>query len=247
MLTTVLLFGIVTFVRWVIGPSAISRAAPGIHAELLIVGLAVGLLITALILSPLGMATGGHMNPAISFGLWWLGAFPRRAVLPSTAAQLGGSLLGVLAAWGPASPRAPVAYAVLRPAPGWPNGMLFPAEGASMAVIVVLVGVFLSVHQLTGFVPWLVGALIAVAIIALGAITGGSVNPARELGPAVLAGQPGFLVSYLLAPLAGAALTAWLIRRFRSRNVLAHHLSGRLHNTVSHSGRRYAQSSHDAV
>jgi glycerol uptake facilitator-like aquaporin len=229
-LTTALLFAVASFVRWFIGPSAVSRAAPGIHAELLFVGLAVALLIPALILSPLGQASGGHMNPAISFGMWWIGVFPRRAVVPYTIAQLAGSLLGVLlarAVWGPPVARAPVTYAVLRPAPGWTNAGLFPAEGASMAVIVVLVGLFLSVHKLTRFVPWLAGVLIGAAITALGAVTGASLNPAREFGPAIFARHFGFLISYLLAPIAGAALAAWLIRRFQVGRVLTHHLSGK--------------------
>ena len=41
-----LLFGVVTIVRWVIGPSAVARAMPHIHLQLLIIGTAVGLLIT---------------------------------------------------------------------------------------------------------------------------------------------------------------------------------------------------------
>jgi hypothetical protein len=45
LLTFVLLFSVVTFVRWVIGPSAVSRAIPDIHLQLLIVGTAVALLI----------------------------------------------------------------------------------------------------------------------------------------------------------------------------------------------------------
>jgi glycerol uptake facilitator-like aquaporin len=229
-LTTVLLFCVASFVRWFIGPSAVSRAAAGIHIELLFVGLAVALLIPALVLSPLGKASGGHMNPAISLGMWWLGVFPRRAVIPYTIAQLAGSLLGVLlarAVWGPPWARAPVAYAVLRPARGWTNATLFPAEGACMAVIVVLVATFLSVHELTKLVPWLSGILVGAAITGLGAITGASLSPAREFGPAIFAGQFGFLISYLLAPIAGAALAAWLVRRSRSRRVLTHHLSGK--------------------
>jgi hypothetical protein len=58
-LTFVLLFGVVSIVRWVIGPSPISRAIPGIHAELWIVGATVGLLLAGLILSPPGRASGG--------------------------------------------------------------------------------------------------------------------------------------------------------------------------------------------
>jgi glycerol uptake facilitator-like aquaporin len=228
-LTTALLFCVTSLVRWFIGPSPVSRVAHGIHLELLFVGLGVALLIPALVLSPLGKVSGGHMNPAITFGLWWVGVFPRRAVVPYTIAQLAGSLLGVLlarAAWGLPAARVPVAYAVLRPAAGWTNADLFPAEAASMAVIVVIVVVFLSVHELARFVPWLSGALIGAAITGLGSVTGASLNPAREFGPAVFAGQFGFLISYLLAPMAGAALAAWLIRRLGRHQVLTHLLTG---------------------
>jgi glycerol uptake facilitator-like aquaporin len=229
LLTTVLLFGVASVVRWVIGASPISRAIPGIHLELLVVGVAVGLLLAGLILSPLGKASGGHINPAISLAMWRFGVFPGRGVLPYWAAQLAGSLLGVLLAriaWGPAVARTPVVYSALRPAPGWSNIALFPAETASMAVIVLLVGVFLSVPRLAPLVPWLVGGLIGAAIAGLGTITGGSVNPARQFGPAVFAGQFGFLATYLLAPLAGAVVAAWLLGRFQHGKVLTHRLCG---------------------
>jgi len=229
LLTTVLLFGVVSAVRWVIGASPISRAIPGIHLELLVVGVVVGLLLAGLILSPLGKASGGHINPAISLAMWRFGVFPLRGVLPYGAAQLAGSLVGVLlarVAWGPVVARPPVVYSALRPAPGWSNAALFAGEGASMAVIIVLVGVFLSVPRLASRVPWLVGGLIGAAIAGLGTVTGGSDNPARQFGPAVFAGQFGFLATYLLAPLAGAVVAAWLLGRFRHREVLTHRLSG---------------------
>jgi len=47
-----MLFGVTSIVRWVIGPSPISRMIPQIHAELLIVGATVAILIAGLILSP---------------------------------------------------------------------------------------------------------------------------------------------------------------------------------------------------
>ena len=237
MLTACLLFGVASVVRWVIGASPISRAVPGIHLELLVVGAVVGLLLAGLILSPLGKASGGHLNPAISLAMWRFGVFPGRGVLPYWAAQLSGSLLGVLlarAAWGSAVARAPCRYSALRPAPGWSNLALFPAETASMAVIVVLVGVFLSLPRLVAQVPWLVGGLIGAAIAGLGTITGGSVNPARQFGPAVFAGQFGFLATYLLAPLAGALDAAWLLGHFPHRQVLTHRLSGRPNTDAAH-------------
>src|SRR5258708_20020146 len=68
-LTSILLFGVTTIVRFVIGPSAISRAFPQIHVELLIVGLGVGVLLIGLIKSPLGNITAGHTNPPIPFAI----------------------------------------------------------------------------------------------------------------------------------------------------------------------------------
>jgi glycerol uptake facilitator-like aquaporin len=241
LLTAVLLFGVASVVRWVIGASPISRTIPGIHLELLVVGVVVGLLLAGLIVSPLGKASGGHLNPAISLAMWRFGVFPGRGVMPYWIAQLAGSVLGVLlarAAWGPSLARPPALYAALRPAPGWSNGALFPAESASMTVIILLVGVFLSAPRLAPLVPWLVGGLIGTAIVALGTVTGGCVNPARQFGPAVFAGQFGFLATYLLAPLVGAVVAAWLLGRFQHRKVLTHRLCGSPSSEVSSAGQR---------
>jgi glycerol uptake facilitator-like aquaporin len=127
-LTSVLLFGVVGIVRWVIGPSPISRAIPGVHAELWIVGAAVALLLTGLILSPLGRASGAHTNPAISLAMWRFGVFPGAGVVPYAIAQLVGSVLGVVVAgevWGHVVVQPPVVYAALQPAQGWPTWELF--------------------------------------------------------------------------------------------------------------------------
>src|SRR3954462_13928228 len=92
MLTSVLLFGVTTVVRFVVGPSPISRAFPQIHVELLIVGAAVGVLLTGLIKSPPGKISGGHTNPAISLAMWRFGVFPAAGILPYVAAQLLGDI-----------------------------------------------------------------------------------------------------------------------------------------------------------
>jgi len=230
LLTFLMLFGVTSIVRWVIGPSPISRMIPQIHAELLIVGATVAILIAGLILSPPGRTTGGHMNPAISLAMWRFGVFPGVGVVPYIVAQLLGSVLGVVVAravWGPVVAQPPVAYAVLQPGPGWSSMSLFVAETFSMAVIVLLVGVCLAEPRLAPFVPWIVGGMIGLAIAMLGTSTGGSVNPARQFGPAALSGQTRFLWVYLLAPMVGAMLATWVRETVqRHRSVLTHRLCG---------------------
>jgi glycerol uptake facilitator-like aquaporin len=229
-LTFILLFGVTTIVRWVIGPSLISRSIPQIHAELVLVGAGVALLLAGLILSPMGRASGGHMNPAISLAMWRFGVFPGAGVMPYSIAQLLGSVLGVLAArvvWGQVVAEPPVLYAVLQPGPMWSSGELLVAETLSMGVIVFVVGICLAVPRMAPLVPWIVGVLIGTAIAILGTSTGGSVNPARQFGPAVISGQTQFLWSYLLAPMLGAVIAAWLRQTIQHRRaVLTHRLCG---------------------
>jgi len=229
-LTLILLFGVASIVRWVIGPSIISRAIPQIHGELVLVGVAVALLLAGLILSPMGKVSGGHMNPAISFAMWRFGVFPGAGVLPYMVAQLLGSVLGVLAArvvWGEVIAEPPVLYAVLQPGPMWSSGELLVAETLSMGVIVFIVGICLAVPRMAPLVPWIVGVLIGMAIAILGTSTGGSVNPARQFGPAVISGGTRFLWVYLLAPMVGAVIAAWLRQMIQQRRaVLTHRLCG---------------------
>lgn len=234
MLTFSLLFAVATIVRWVMGSSPVSEAVPQVRLQLLIVGGCVGLLMAGLILSRPGKISGGHLNPAISLAMWRFGVFPGVAVVPYAVAQLGGSVLGILAAravWGHPVGDPPVVYAAVRPAIGWSAGSLFAAEVVSMGVIVFLVGALLQRPKLAPLVPWLVGFLIGAAIAVLGTSTGGSVNPARQFGPAVISGQLGFLWVYLLAPMVGATLACALLTMLsrthrRRRAVLTYRLCG---------------------
>jgi glycerol uptake facilitator-like aquaporin len=231
-LTTALLFGIVTIVRFVIGESPISRAVPDTHGELFIVGLLVAVLLAALIASPAGRISGGHMNPAISVALWRFGVFPRTAVIPYIVAQLLGSFFGVeLAArvLGKAATLPPTLYAVIQPGPGWTALPLFLGEAISMAAIVLVVGFMLSRPRLSSLLPLAVGAMIGLAIALLGTSTGGSVNPARQFGPAIVSGELRFLWVYLTAPIVGALIAA-IIRDsvFRAPRARTYDLSGRI-------------------
>lgn len=228
-LTCGLLFGVTTIVRFIVGASPISRAFPQIHVQLFLVGALVAVLLSLLITSRAGKGSGGHMNPAISLAMWRFGVFPAVGIVPYIAAQLLGSILGVLAAravWGRIVARPPVLYAVIQPAPDWSTAQLFAAELIFMGLIVFIVGHFLSNPRLAPKVPWLVGILIGLGIALLGTQSGGSLNPARQFGPAVASAHTAKLWVFLVAPMAGAELGAQLLRRLKPRQVLTHRLCG---------------------
>ncbi|MFE3947192.1 aquaporin [Streptomyces sp. NPDC059118] len=62
-----------------------------------------------------------------------------------------------------------------------------------------------------GLLPCAVGLATAVIIVTFGPLRGGSVNPARQFGPALLAQDTTHLWIYLLAPVLGAVLGAGLV------------------------------------
>ncbi|MFJ5274825.1 MIP/aquaporin family protein [Streptomyces sp. NPDC088358] len=213
-LATVLLFLAVTAVRWLRDPGSVLCVAD-LDAAIAVIGAFSGTVLTVLILTPPGRRSGGHMNPAVTVSLWLMGAFPGRSVLPYVLAQLAGSAAGTGLArlvWGRPVTLPSVDYAAIGPAPTWQPASVFLAEVGGMAAIVLVVGFLLAHTRFSRLLPYAIGLSVALVITLLGTRSGGSVNPARQLGPAVLAGRTEDLWIYLVAPILGAALGAWLDR-----------------------------------
>src|SRR5215204_6457326 len=63
-----------------------------------------------------------------------------------------------------------------------------------------------------------VGFALACGVLIAGPVTGGSVNPARTLGPMILAGQFTALWVYIVGPVIGGVLAALLYDRFASQS-----------------------------
>ena len=60
--------------------------------------------------------------------------------------------------------------------------------------------------------PLAIGMTVTVCILSFGVLTGGSVNPARTVGPAVAAGVYDGMAVYLIAQLVGGSLAGMLYR-----------------------------------
>jgi glycerol uptake facilitator-like aquaporin len=82
----------------------------------------------------------------------------------------------------------------------------------TFVLVTVILMVALDTKSKTGLAPILIGFTLAVNILAVGAYTGGSVNPARSLGPAIFSHQWANHYVYWIGPLVGAIVAGFLYR-----------------------------------
>ena len=204
-----------TFLFIVIGAGSIvvgafaPDAAPGLVGVALAHGLALAVLVSAL-----GAVSGGHFNPAVTFGLWLGGRIDARTGIAYVAAQLIGAVAAslVLLAVFPASAWAPSHIGT----PGLAAG-ISPAVGIALEAvltIVLLLAVFGTAvdprgPRLGGFA---IGMAVAADILVGGPLTGAAMNPARWFGPAVASGFLDNAIVWIAGPLLGAAAAAAVYR-----------------------------------
>lgn len=175
-------------------------------------------LMLAIMVSAFGAVSGGHFNPAVTFGIWVAGRIGATKAATYVIAQLVGALIAGLAL------RAIFAESVWGPsAIGTPALASGISIGAGIAVEAVLTMVLVFVVFGTAVDPrapkiggLAIGLAITADILMGGPITGGAMNPARWFGPAVASGHLDNWFVWIIGPLLGAAIAALIYR-----NVLA--------------------------
>ena len=203
------------------GSAVLAAAFPALGIGFVGVSLAFGLTVLTGAYT-FGPISGGHFNPAVSFGLWAGGRFPGRDLLPYIAAQVVGAIVaaGVLyiVASGKAGFDASAGFASNGYGDHSPGGYTLTA---ALVTEVVMTFMFLIVILGTthtrapvGFAGLAIGlALTLIHLISI-PVTNTSVNPARSTGPAIFAG--GWALAQLwvfwLAPIVGAVAAGWLHR-----------------------------------
>ncbi|MEZ5543784.1 MAG: aquaporin Z [Lysobacteraceae bacterium] len=175
-----------------------------------------------------GHISGGHFNPAVSFGLWAGGRFNAKDLLPYIIAQVlgaiaAGFILYTIASGKPGfsiDPNAAGALATNGYGAFSPGGYTM---AAALLIEIVLTAFFLivilgSTHKLApaGFAPIAIGlALTLIHLISI-PVTNTSVNPARSTGVAVFVGGGSvsqlwlFWVAPIVGGLIGGAIYKWL-------------------------------------
>src|SRR5687768_13239997 len=176
----------------------------------------------------LGPISGGHFNPAVSFGLWAGGRFPASQLLPYVLVQVAGGIVGAGVLYLIASGKSDFTLAGGFASNGYaehsPGGYSLTAALVSEVVMTFM---FLTVilgatHKRApvGFAGISIGlALTLIHLISI-PVTNTSVNPARSTGPALFVGDWAIQQLWLfwLAPLIGAALAGIVYRSVLERD-----------------------------
>jgi aquaporin Z len=169
-----------------------------------------------------GHISGGHFNPAVTFGLWAGGRFAAKDVAGYVAAQVVGGIAGAAVLYLIASGKAGFTGVGGFATNGYDD--LSPAKFSMTAAFVtefVLTGAFLFIimgatHKdaAAGFAPIAIGlGLTLIHLISI-PVTNTSVNPARSTAVAVFAETAALpqLWLFWVAPIAGAIAGALLYR-----------------------------------
>jgi len=162
-------------------------------------------------ISPLGRISGAHLNPAVSLAFWLSRKMHDHDVVAYMVAQCLGAVAGagvVRLAW---SDSASVGFGVTRPGPGVALVAAAPIEAGMTAILVLTILLFVSRMRTARWTPLAVWVVVAVLVWQGAPLTGTSLNPARSLGPALVAMNFQNLWIYFVGPPAGAVAAALLV------------------------------------
>jgi aquaporin Z len=160
-------------------------------------------LVVAAMIYAIGDVSGAHLNPVASLAFALKRLIPVGWLLPYWGAQLTGAIAAALLVRG-------LFGDLVRAGVSTPH----VADGTALSLEVVLTLLLVAVilgtadrHRIVGPDAALaVGATIALAGLIAGPLEGASMNPARSIAPALVAGDVEHLWIYIVGPVVGAIL-----------------------------------------
>jgi glycerol uptake facilitator protein len=208
--------GIGTFILVFIGNAAVAISVMTLAFDLLGLALLWGVAV-ALGIYAAGAVSGGHLNPAVTVAMAVYRGFPKNRILPFVMAQLAGAALAavaVQATFGPLVRSFELRRSITRGNPGseisamihstfGPNPVMtemmpnfgqlnwFGVELLATALFVLMIMVVTDPNNrgrpLGNLAPLLIGATLAALVAVTAPLTMTAVNPARDLGPRIVA------------------------------------------------------------
>jgi aquaporin Z len=170
------------------------------------VAIALGTTVMVLIYA-FGRVSGGHFNPAVTFGMVLAGRMKPAEGAAYWLSQCAGGLLGalLLKAIFPAA----TTLGETMPAGSDMQSLLMEIVLTFFLVLVVL-RVADGPKEIGLLAGIAVGSILAADVLMGGNVSGASMNPARSLGPALVLMKFAHFWIYIVGPLAGAAVAVGL-------------------------------------
>jgi glycerol uptake facilitator protein len=174
-----------------------------------------------LIVHSIGSVSGAHVNPAVTLALAAIRKIRINDAVVYLLLQLSGAVAGALVtkfiladqiADGTTTPGGASANVGT---PGLNDTLI---GGTAQAAVLEGIGAFILVWAITAvavnpraardWAGWVIGATLGLIVLIGGPLTGGSFNPARWFGPALVSGTWDDAWLYIIGPLVGGALGA---------------------------------------
>ena len=203
------------------GAAVLAAGFPELGIGFIGVSLAFGLTVLTMVYA-VGHISGGHFNPAVSFGLWSAGKLETKELLPYIAAQVIGGIAGAAVLYFIASGQAGFEAAGFA-SNGY--GELSPGKYSLASVLVaevVMTFMFLFIilgatdeRAPAGFAGIAIGLGLTLIHLVSIPVSNTSVNPARSTAAALFADTAamGQVWAFWIAPIVGAIL-AGLVWKF---------------------------------
>ncbi|HET8638980.1 MAG TPA: aquaporin [Solirubrobacterales bacterium] len=183
-------------------------------SDFAVVGLVHAFLLFGLVVM-FGVASGGHFNPAVTLAAAAIKRIPPMDAVIYMLAQLCGGVLGALLCKGLLLDEGRATHYGAAQVSGLLGGnfqgAIVEAVGTFCLVLVILAAVF-SKKSFKDWAPLAIGTTLGFIVMVGGPLTGGSFNPARWFGPALVGNEWGGVWPYLVGPIVGSLLAAAVFR-----------------------------------
>ena len=204
-----------TFALIFIGAGAIiANVLPGGGSGLLGIAFAHGLVLAVVVTATMNIS-GGHINPAVTVGLWSARKIDSKHALLYIVAQLVGAVLGAMTLKALYPGAAAAAVGLGTPVPA--HGVTFLTAVAVEAVLTffLVLAVFGTAvdHRAPKVGGFAIGLVLVFDILAGGPLTGASMNPARTFGPALVSNTWTEHLVYWIGPILGGLVAAIVYSR----------------------------------
>ena len=221
--------------------SPVAALVPDPGLRRLITGFLFGATGASIAISPVGKTSGAHINPVVTLAFWLKGKMSIPHAAGYIIAQLAGGIAGALPllAWG--SMGASIQFGGTFPGTGITSLQATLGEVATTIGLIAGLFLFLGHSRLRAYTPLLFPFLYAVMVYLEAPVSDTSTNPARSIGPSLVAADWRGWWIYWIGPVVGTLLALAIVRvpwlrEFEVEVAKVYHFEHDPHGIFSRSG-----------